>query len=199
MVEEKKDKLQQELNKKIKLGVKPSDLKKQKAKNSQTNSNQLLTPPLTPPLKPVKEISDQNPKIIQTQHEVIVNQQKKLNQAQDRIKELEKSQKEKQKELKKKLNKEIKEIVKEDDKPSEVKKKVDIRNSVGLDRSQKTFNILCDTCGNYKPNEHLNLKKLNSGLGMDLTKLYQMCDDCVNSGRWDLKTERKDDWDPINW
>ncbi|KLL03442.1 MAG: hypothetical protein MRERV_41c017 [Mycoplasmataceae bacterium RV_VA103A] len=106
------------------------------------------------------------------------------------------------KDQKEKLIDEIKKVVKPGDKPSEVKKKVQeikIKDSVGLERSQKLFNVLCDTCGNYKPNEHLNLHKLNSGLGMDLTKLYQMCDGCVSSGRFDIKKERKDDWDPIQW
>ncbi|RHZ37209.1 hypothetical protein [endosymbiont GvMRE of Glomus versiforme] len=54
-----KTKLQEELLKNVKPGIKPSDLKKQK-KNSQTN-NQLLTPPPTPPLKPVKTNNSPSP------------------------------------------------------------------------------------------------------------------------------------------
>jgi hypothetical protein len=44
-----KEQLQAELLKKIKPGIKTSDLKKK--------NNQLPTPPLTPPLKPQKETS----------------------------------------------------------------------------------------------------------------------------------------------
>lgn len=67
-----KTKLQQELQEKIKVGIKPSDLKKGK-KNSPNKSNvvktenivktnnQLLTPPPTPPLKPTKEGNSPSP------------------------------------------------------------------------------------------------------------------------------------------
>jgi len=111
---------------------------------------------------------------------------------QEKIKDLE----EKNKSLIEKLPKEPK--TEGNNKPSEIKKKAEIRNSVGLETSQKLFNVLCDTCGNYKPEQHLNLKKLNSGLGMDLTKLYQMCDDCVNSGRFDIKKERNNEHNLID-
>ncbi|RHZ36343.1 hypothetical protein [endosymbiont GvMRE of Glomus versiforme] len=71
-----KQQLAEELKRKVKLGVKPSDLKKQK-KNSQFNqqlatppdspvlgpvqTNQLLTPPPTLPLKPIKTNNSPSP------------------------------------------------------------------------------------------------------------------------------------------
>ncbi|RHZ35807.1 hypothetical protein [endosymbiont GvMRE of Glomus versiforme] len=108
-----KSKLQQELTSKIKPGIKPSDLKKQK-KNSQFNQ-QLATPPDSPILKPVKTNNSPSPIVqdtiplpqgrpngrgvkdqikdlqsaLQKQHEVVITQQKKLTQSEERIKDLE--------------------------------------------------------------------------------------------------------------
>jgi hypothetical protein len=61
-----KDQLSQELKQKLKLGIKPSDLKKLRLKPSPNISQDknniptypdpgILTPPLTPPLKPRQE------------------------------------------------------------------------------------------------------------------------------------------------
>lgn len=74
--------------------------------------------------------------------------------------------------------------------PQEIKKKVKtepkkilIKSQEGVERSRGTLDFFCEMCEENKTQQHLNLRKLNSGLGMDLTKLYKVCDDCVSSGR----------------
>lgn len=89
---------------------------------------------------------------------------------------------------KKKIKKEVK-----------PEKEVLIKSQEGVDRSRGTLDFFCEMCEENKTQQHLNLRKLNSGLGMDLNKLYKMCDDCVNNGRWDIKTERDKGDDPLNW
>jgi len=64
-----KDQLAQELREKLKEGIKPSDLKKPREKNSQTISTLgILTPLSTPPLKPTKEGNSPSP-IVQLERE----------------------------------------------------------------------------------------------------------------------------------
>jgi len=67
-----KDQLQQELLKKLKPGIKPSDLKKPQEKNSQSIPTNIPTPPPIPPLKPSQEGNSSSP---------IVQLERELNQA----------------------------------------------------------------------------------------------------------------------
>ncbi|CAG8674148.1 17676_t:CDS:2 [Cetraspora pellucida] len=84
------------------------------------------------------------------------------------------------KDQKEKLIDEIKKVVKPGDKPSEVKKKVaeiKIKDSVGLERSQKLFNVLCDTWqkqhiyDNILKDLKLKDKDLYKVITSDITKL----------------------------
>ena len=98
-----------------------------------------------------------------------------------------------------KLLKELKKVVKEGDRPSDVKRKVkdiQLRDSMGQGQTQLYYNFACELCEQYRRKERRNFVKLE-GIGLDLNKVYIVCDTCIDTGRANVIKPRNDDYDPI--
>ena len=207
-----KDQLQRELKEKVKPGIKPSDLKKAREKNSQTNFNHgILTPPPTPPLKSSQEGILPSPISIKPEQATHRDESPVKNQDQTLIKQLQEAVNYWSQTAQIHLTnlqrttaeldnaeveiKELKEMIKKlKQNPSEETGEKDIlpkKQTQTPPKEPKQYLFTCDICQQNKKSQ-LHLARVN-GLGINPHKQNKICDYCIR--KVDIIKERKEEYD----
>lgn len=188
-----KSELNKEILEKVKPGVKPSDLKKKQTQFT----HGLATPPDSPVLKPSpgdilppppppfpnKELQETK-KALKVQNQIVVDQQRKLEKARERIKELEEKNSEQSEQKEWEYKKTIRELQEKNTtliKTMEgMKNKQENKENV-LERNQPEKTFLCSDCQQNKPTTELSRQ----------FKEFSFCRDCSVEARTKAKEQKE--------
>jgi vacuolar-type H+-ATPase subunit I/STV1 len=211
-----KDQLQKELLKKVKEGIKPSDLKKPRVKNSfdegyESDSSVKTTQTKTPLKKDqIKQLQAQVKFEANKAQSYLTELQStlaELDQAQQEIAQLQKRLKTKPETLSQETEqalmeanqkirqqeqtiKELQKSIAELKNPAKTKEKVKETKTLPPPPEPKQYLFTCDICQQNKRSQ-LHLSRVN-GLGIDPHKLQKICDYCLK--KVDIIQERKEEF-----